>query len=90
MNDFLKPKIKELALKYNLTQSQVVDIFYSQFKHTAKVISEDSEKDVSERRSIKIKGLCSFEYRERKAIKITNKKREKDARENMAKTPSED
>lgn len=90
MNEFLKPKIKELALKYNLTQSQVVDIFYSQFKHTAKIISEDSKKDILERRSIKIKGLCSFEYRKKKAVYLTSKKREKDARENMAKTPSED
>lgn len=90
MNDFLKPKIKELALQYNLTQSQVVDIFYSQFKHAAKVISEDSNKELSERRDIKIKGLCTFEYNKRKATYMTYKKQEKDARENMAKTPSED
>jgi len=60
MNEFLKPKIKELALKYKLTQSQVIDIFYSQFKHAAKVISEDSFKDPNERRSVKFKGLGKF------------------------------
>lgn len=71
MNDFLKPKIKELAIKYKLTQSEIIDIFYSQFKFAAKVMSEDSFKDLNERRSVKIKGIGTFEYNERKARKIT-------------------
>jgi len=84
MNDFLKPNIKALAMKYKLTQSQINDIFYSQFKHTAKVISEDSKKEIKDRRSVKIKGLGTFEFNKRKAEHITN------ARKNMAKTPSKD
>lgn len=90
MNDFLKPKIKELALTYKLTQSQINDIFYSQFKHAAKVMSLDSIKSIEERRSIKIKGLGTFEFRPKKAKILTKIKEEKDARKNLAKTPSED
>ncbi len=90
MNEFLKPKIKELALKYKLTQSQVIDIFYSQFKHAAKVISEDSFKNPNERRSVKFKGLGTFEYKKYKAIRLTKIKQEQDARKNMVETASED
>jgi hypothetical protein len=89
MNEFLKPKIKELALKHKLTQSQVIDIFYSQFKHAAKIMSEDSYKDPNERRSIKFKGLGTFEYNKYKAIIVTKIKQEKDARENMAESLTE-
>ena len=90
MNDFLKPKIKELALKYGLTQSEVIDVFYSQFKYVADVISKDSDKDFSERRSIKIRGLGTFQYNEKKAKKLTHIKKEKNERENMVETSSQD
>jgi len=88
MNDFLKPKIKELAIQYKLTQSEIIDIFYSQFKYVAKVMSEDSFKNLNERRSVKIKGIGTFEYNERKARKITEIKNKEDARKNLVKTAS--
>ena len=88
MNDFLKPKFKEMALKYGLTQSEVMDVFYSQFKFAANVISQDSSKDFKDRRSVKIKGLGTFEFNEKKAKKITHIKKEKNERENMVETSS--
>lgn len=90
MNNFLKPKIKELALKHKLTQTQINEIFYSQFKHTAKIISKDSVLPIEERRSIKIKGLGTFEFNEAKAKKMTQIKKEYDARKSMVETPSQD
>jgi nucleoid DNA-binding protein len=67
---FLKDKIIALALEHDLTQSQVQDIFNSQFKFTAKVMAEDSIKDVSERRSVKIKGIGTFKFNKRQANKV--------------------
>lgn len=91
MNNFLKPKIKELALKHKLTQTQINDIFYSQFKHAAKVISEDSALPEENRRSIKIKGLGTFQYNMFKAKKMTKVKKEKEnARKNMVEASSQD
>jgi len=90
MNDFLKNKIKELALKHKLTQTQILEIFYSQFKHAAAVISEDSVKEIENRRSIKIQGLCTFEYNPFRSKKILKLKQEKDARQNMVETSPED
>ena len=43
-----------------------------------------SKKEIKDRRSVKIKGLGTFEFNKRKAEHITN------ARKNMAKTPSKD
>lgn len=86
-NAFLNKKVKELAMKYKLTQSQVWDIFYSQFKFVSKVMSEDSEKDYKERRSIKLPKIGTFEFNEQKAKKLS---KIKDERKNLDQTTSQD
>lgn len=90
MNDFLKPKIKELAKEHNLTQSQIIDIFYSQFRYVSKTMCGDQKKDFTERRSIKIKGIGTFDYKIKKAEIITKIKKEYDARKNLAQSSPED
>lgn len=90
MNDFLKDKIKELALKHKLTQTQVLEVFYSQFKHVRNVMVGDSTKEINCKRSVKIKGLCTFEYNPFRGKKLLKLKQEKDARKNMVKSSPED
>lgn len=90
MNDFLKPKIKELAIEHKLTQSQILDIFYSQFKFAADVMREDADDEIDSRRSVKIRGFGTFVFNPKKALYMTNKTIEKNARKNMVKTSSQD
>ena len=90
MNYFLKDKIKELALKHRLTQTEITNIFYSQFKHAAHIMGEDFVKEFDDRRSVKIKGLCTFEYNPYRSKKILKVKQESDARKNMAESLTKD
>ena len=85
---FLKDKILALALEHDLTQSQVQDIFNSQFKFVCKVMAEDSIKDPSERRSVKIKGIGTFKFNKRKAEKV-NKLNDEYRKKGMVKTVTE-
>jgi len=85
---FLKDKILALALEHDLTQSQVQDIFNSQFKFVCKVMVEDSIKDPSERRSVKIKGIGTFKFNKRKAEKV-NKLNDEYRKKGMVKTVTE-
>lgn len=91
MNEFLDEKIKEIALEYKLTQSQVKEIFYSQFKYLIDIMKEDSEKPVNEKRQIKLRGFGTFAFNEKRFNKVQRDiKRRKDARKNLAQTSPED
>jgi isopentenyldiphosphate isomerase len=83
MNDFLRDSFKREAKENKLTREQIKEIFYSQFKYVAHVMSADSEKEIDDIRSIKIKGLCTFAVNKKKLIVIKKLKKEKDARKNM-------
>jgi len=86
---FLKDKITALALEHDLTQSQVQDIFNSQFKFTANVMAEDSEKETDQRRSIKIKGIGTFKFNKRKADKVNKLQYDNRSKKGMVTTFTE-
>lgn len=78
----LTEEIKQLAIKYNLTQSEIKKIWSSQFKYTAHVMSLDfNSKEINERRSIKLKGFGTFAFSKYKAENLTKKKIQKDERQ---------
>ena len=83
----LKEEIKDLAIKHNLTQSEVKKIFYSQFKFVAHIMSNDyNNKPINERRSIKLRGFGTFEFSKYRAERLTKLKQLKDDRQrNMGK-----
>ena len=56
----MNSKIKEVALKHNITISEAERIFYHQFHFVAKVIKEDSV--LKERRTVKLPRLGTFYF----------------------------
>lgn len=78
----IKNEIKQLAIKHNLTQSEVKRIWQSQFKFTAHVMSLDyNNKEIDERRSIKLRGFGTFEFSKYRAERLTKLKKLKNERE---------
>jgi len=78
----LKNEIKQLAIKHNLTQSEIKKIWQSQFKFTSYIMSLDyNNKKIEERRNIKLRGFGTFEFSKYRAKKITDLKQLKDDRQ---------
>lgn len=76
--------IRRLALKHNLSIEKVVDIYYTQFELVVKSIRDNKEV------SLKLRGFGTFVYNKYIAEKLTKQKKEKDEREILHKTTSED
>ena len=83
----VKNEIKQLAIKHNLTQSEIKKIWQSQFKYVTHIISLDyNTKKINERRSIKLRGFGTFEFSKYRAERLTKLKQLKNDRQrNMGK-----
>lgn len=74
--------IQQLADKHNLPIDKVVDMYYEQFNLMAQSVRNDKA-------SIKIRGLGTFEYKEKLAEKLAILKKLKNEREILLKASTE-
>jgi hypothetical protein len=82
--------ILELSRKHNFSVDQVIKMYKSQFQLVEHLISEDSVKPISERRTVKLQGLGSFKFLPYLAHKLTEQKRQKDERKIFSESSSQD
>jgi hypothetical protein len=82
--------ILELARKHNFSADQIIKMYKSQFQLVEKTISDDSNKPIDERRTIKLQGLGSFKFLPYLAHKLTEQKRQKDERKIFFESSSQD
>jgi hypothetical protein len=81
----------KLARKHNLTVAQVKKIYSHQFKLIMDAVRQDYNKPIEQRRSIKVRGLGTFEFNPYLAQKLEQLKKEKnDTDEIHAETNPED
>lgn len=73
-------EVRALAIKHNISDKEVIKIYFEQFKLIKKVISLDSKKDIEERRTVKVLGLGKFEFNPFAAKKLTEIKKKNDER----------